>query len=159
MTKIPVFKTIQFWGFQSRQLSSSEPVLTFTFIIRIIVDFNLHQAWKAFEFWCEGVLFSAIGLFGLLTNFTSFATFLSADLRTQVMVMMTVMTMSMMKGIMMKIMLMVIMMLLVMRVMMIIMVMTMMMMVMMIIMMMVMMMIVLQTFNQLLAVLAAYNIL
>ena len=64
-------------------------VLNFTFFFGIIVNFHFpHQAWKAFEFWCEGVLFSAIGLFGLISNLASFATFLSADLRTQVMVMM-----------------------------------------------------------------------
>ena len=110
-----------------------------TFLIRTNVDF--HQAWKAFEFWCEGVLFSAIGLFGLVTNIASVATFLSADLRTQVMVMM------------MMVMVMVNMMLNMMVVM------ALMNAVLLIMTIIVMNIILVQTFNQLLAVLAGYNIL
>ena len=41
------------------------------------------QVWKQFEFWCEGGLFSSLGLFGLISNLASIATFLSADLRKQ----------------------------------------------------------------------------
>ena len=102
------------------------------------------QAWKAFEFWCEGVLFSAIGLFGLVTNIASVATFLSADLRTQVMVMMMmVMMMMVMVNMMLNTMV----------------VMAMMNAVLLIMTIIVINIILVQTFNQLLAVLAAYNIL
>ena len=97
------------------------------------------QAWKAFEFWCEGVLFSAIGLFGLVTNIASVATFLSADLRTQVMVMMMMVMVNMMLNTMV--------------------VMAMMNAVLLIMTIIVINIILVQTFNQLLAVLAAYNIL
>ena len=107
------------------------------------------QAWKAFEFWCEGVLFSAIGLFGLVTNIASVATFLSADLRTQVMVMMMMMMMMMV----MMMMVMVNMMLNTMVVM------AMMNAVLLIMTIIVINIILVQTFNQLLAVLAGYNIL
>jgi hypothetical protein len=44
------------------------------------LDKNL-QVWKNFEFWCEGVLFSSFGLFGLVSNLASIVTFLSADMR------------------------------------------------------------------------------
>ena len=102
------------------------------------------QAWKAFEFWCEGVLFSAIGLFGLVTNIASVATFLSADLRTQVMVMMMmVMMMMVMVNMMLNTMV----------------VMAMMNAVLLIMTIIVINIILVQTFNQLLAVLAGYNIL
>ena len=97
------------------------------------------QAWKAFEFWCEGVLFSAIGLFGLVTNIASVATFLSADLRTQVMVMMMMVMVNMMLNTMV--------------------VMAMMNAVLLIMTIIVINIILVQTFNQLLAVLAGYNIL
>ena len=36
---------------------------------------------KQYEFWCEGVLFSCLGLFGLISNMTSIMTLLSKDMR------------------------------------------------------------------------------
>ena len=41
------------------------------------------QAWKQYEFWCEGVLFSSLGLFGLISNIASIVTLLSPDMRKQ----------------------------------------------------------------------------
>ena len=37
------------------------------------------QVWKQFEFWCEGVIFSSLGLFGLVSNLASIITFLSPE--------------------------------------------------------------------------------
>ena len=42
------------------------------------------QVWENFEFWCEGVIFSSLGLFGLVSNVASILTFLSADMRKQI---------------------------------------------------------------------------
>jgi len=39
--------------------------------------------WKQYEFWCEGVLFSSLGLFGLISNIASIITLLSPDMRRQ----------------------------------------------------------------------------
>jgi len=39
------------------------------------------ETWKQYEFWCEGVLFSCLGLFGLISNMTSIVTLLSNDMR------------------------------------------------------------------------------
>ena len=44
------------------------------------IDFKV---WKQFEFWCEGVLFSSLGLFGLVTNLASIVTLLSPTMRKQ----------------------------------------------------------------------------
>ena len=41
------------------------------------------QVWKQYEFWCEGVLFSSLGLFGLIANIASIVTLLSPDMRRQ----------------------------------------------------------------------------
>ena len=41
------------------------------------------QVWKQYEFWCEGVLFSSLGLFGLISNIASIVTLLSPDMRKQ----------------------------------------------------------------------------
>ena len=48
------------------------------------IPMMLVQVWKQFEFWCEGVLFSSLGLFGLVSNLASIVTFLSAEMRKQV---------------------------------------------------------------------------
>ena len=43
---------------------------------------NLHilsQTWKDFEFWCEGVLFSCLGVFGLISNLVTLITILSSS--------------------------------------------------------------------------------
>ena len=37
--------------------------------------------WKQFEFWCEGVFFSGLGIFGIVANFASIITFLSPEVR------------------------------------------------------------------------------
>ena len=59
-----------------------------------------HTVWKSYEFWCEGVLFSSLGMFGqysqsqdmllsreddlgLLSNTACIVTLLSADMRKQ----------------------------------------------------------------------------
>ena len=39
----------------------------------------MNQVWKQFEFWCEGVFFSALGIFGVIANFASIITFLSPE--------------------------------------------------------------------------------
>jgi len=41
------------------------------------------RVWKEYEFWCEGVLFSILGLFGLISNLASIMTLLSPDMRRQ----------------------------------------------------------------------------
>ena len=41
------------------------------------------QVWKQYEFWCEGILFSSLGLFGLISNMASIMTLLSPDMRRQ----------------------------------------------------------------------------
>ena len=41
------------------------------------------KVWKKYEFWCEGVLFSSLGMFGLVSNLASIATLLSPDMRKQ----------------------------------------------------------------------------
>lgn len=43
----------------------------------------MRQVWKQYEFWCEGVLFSSLGLFGLISNIASIVTLLSPDMRKQ----------------------------------------------------------------------------
>ena len=40
---------------------------------------NYDQVWKEFEFWCEGVFFSGLGIFGIIANFASIITFLSPE--------------------------------------------------------------------------------
>ena len=37
------------------------------------------KVWKQFEFWCEGVIFSSLGLFGLASNLASIIAFLSPE--------------------------------------------------------------------------------
>ena len=49
-------------------------------VVFLILTF---QAWKQYEFWCEGVLFSSLGLFGLISNIASIVTLLSPDMRKQ----------------------------------------------------------------------------
>ena len=44
----------------------------------MIIQF-IAQVWKQFEFWCEGVIFSSLGLFGLVSNLASIITFLSPE--------------------------------------------------------------------------------
>lgn len=41
------------------------------------------RVWKQYEYWCEGVLFSSLGLFGLISNIASIMTLLSPDMRRQ----------------------------------------------------------------------------
>lgn len=41
------------------------------------------KVWKQYEYWCEGILFSSLGLLGLLSNLVCIITFLSADMRKQ----------------------------------------------------------------------------
>jgi hypothetical protein len=41
------------------------------------------QVWKEYEYWCEGVIFSILGLFGLISNMASILTLLSPDMRKQ----------------------------------------------------------------------------
>ena len=48
------------------------------------VCLSIVQVWENFEFWCEGVMFSSLGLFGLVSNLASIVTFLSADMRKQI---------------------------------------------------------------------------
>ena len=58
-----------------------------------------HTVWKSYEFWCEGVLFTSLGMFGIiqsqpvitrhqddlgfLSNIACIVTLLSADMRKQ----------------------------------------------------------------------------
>ena len=30
-----------------------------------------HRVWKSYEFWCEGVLFTSLGMFGILQSSVS----------------------------------------------------------------------------------------
>jgi len=41
------------------------------------------ELYKAYEYWCEGILFSSLGIFGLVSNIASIVTLLSVDMRKQ----------------------------------------------------------------------------
>ena len=47
------------------------------------VNFKLSQTWKEYEFWCEGVLFSCLGVFGLLSNLVTLIAILSSPAMMQ----------------------------------------------------------------------------
>jgi len=42
------------------------------------LTFEYFKTWKEYEFWCEGVLFSCLGVFGLLSNLVTIITILSS---------------------------------------------------------------------------------
>ena len=46
-------------------------------------NFKLSQTWKEYEFWCEGVLFSCLGVFGLLSNLVTLIAILSSPAMMQ----------------------------------------------------------------------------
>ena len=51
--------------------------------VQMLSTLALSQVWKEYEYWCEGVLFSSLGLFGLVSNLASIITLLSPDMRRQ----------------------------------------------------------------------------
>ena len=64
-------------------LSVDSIIAAQSFILQLLYLYFTFQAWKQYEFWCEGVLFSSLGLFGLISNIASIVTLLSPDMRKQ----------------------------------------------------------------------------
>ena len=58
-----------------------ELIVSYTslYIVNLLIEnIKLSQTWKEYEFWCEGVLFSCLGVFGLLSNLVTLIAILSS---------------------------------------------------------------------------------
>ena len=61
-----------------RGLRSNTCIFVFPLLIIEYLNIYFSQTWKECEFWCEGVLFACLGVFGLLSNLVTIVTILSS---------------------------------------------------------------------------------